>query len=202
MIKIDPAHEETARIQKMLLGAVAPRPIAFASTIDREGVPNLSPFSFFNAFSANPPVLVFSPARRVRNSSVKHTLENVLETREAVISVVTLSMAEKMVHTSRDFPREVSEFEEAGFTPVAADEVAPYLVKESPVNFECRVKDVVELGSGGGAGNLVICEVIKMHIAESILNDEGEIDPLKADLIGRFGGKWYCKTSSETLFQL
>jgi flavin reductase (DIM6/NTAB) family NADH-FMN oxidoreductase RutF len=202
MLTIDPKIEKTSTVHKYILGAVAPRPIAFASTIDNDENLNLSPFSFFNAFSANPPILVFSPARRVRGNTIKHTLENVLENKEVVISIVTAEMAHQVSLSSSDFPKEINEFEKAGFTPVKSEKVKPFCVKESPVNFECKVNQVISLGEEGGAGNLVICEILKIHINEDILDSEKNIDPLKLNALSRLGGNWYGKATKDSLFQL
>ena len=202
MLTIDPKTEKTSFVHKYILGAVAPRPIAFASTIDNDGNLNLSPFSFFNAFSANPPILIFSPARRVRGNTIKHTLENVLENKEVVISIVTTEMAHQVSLSSSDFPKGVNEFEKAGFTPVESEKVKPFCVKESPVNFECKVNQVISLGEEGGAGNLVICEILKIHINEDILDSEKNIDPLKLNALSRLGGNWYGKATKDSLFQL
>jgi len=202
MLTIDPKSEKTALVHKYILGAVAPRPIAFASTINKEDNLNLSPFSFFNAFSANPPVLIFSPARRVRGNTIKHTLDNVMETNEVVIGIVTTEMAQQVSLSSCDFEKDVNEFEKAGFTPVKADLIKPFLIKESPVNFECKVNEVIELGEEGGAGNLIICEVLKIHIKENILDAEQNIDPLKLNALSRLGGNWYGKATKDSLFEL
>ena len=202
MLTIDPKTEKTSLVHKYILGAVAPRPIAFASTLDSDGNLNLSPFSFFNAFSANPPILIFSPARRVRGNTTKHTLGNVIETKEVVIGIVTTEMAQQVSLSSCDFEKGVNEFEKAGFTAVKADLVTPYLIKESPVNFECKVNEVIALGKEGGAGNLVICEVLKIHIDESILDEDENIDPLKLEALSRLGGNWYAKATKDSLFQL
>jgi len=202
MLTIDPSKENTSVVQKYLLSAVVPRPVAFVSTMDEKGNPNLSPFSFFNAFSANPLVLVFSPAKRVKDSTPKHTLDNVQQTKEAVICVVNYKMAQQMSLASSDYPKGVNEFEKAGFTPVTSEKVAPFRVKESPVNFECKVNEVIELGTEGGAGNLVICEVLMMHINEDILDENNAIDHLKIDLISRFGGNCYGRTLEAGLFEL
>ncbi len=202
MLTIDPKIEKTSTIHKYILGAVAPRPIAFASTIDNDGSLNLSPFSFFNAFSANPPILIFSPARRVRGNTIKHTLENVLENKEVVISIVTAEMAHQVSLSSSDFPKGVNEFEKSGFTAVKSEKVKPFCVKESPVNFECTVNQVISLGEEGGAGNLVICEILKIHINENILDSEKNIDPLKLNALSRLGGNWYGKATKDSLFQL
>ena len=202
MLTIDPKTEKTSLVHKYILGAVAPRPIAFASTLDSDGNLNLSPFSFFNAFSANPPILIFSPARRVRGNTTKHTLGNVIETKEVVIGIVTTEMAQQVSLSSCDFEKGVNEFEKAGFTAVKADLVTPYLIKESPVNFECKMNEVIALGKEGGAGNLVICEVLKIHIDEAILDADENIDPLKLNALSRLGGNWYGKATKDSLFQL
>jgi len=202
MMTIDPKTEKTSIVHKYILGAVAPRPIAFASTIDNDGNLNLSPFSFFNAFSANPPILIFSPARRVRGNSIKHTLENVTQNNEVVISIVTAEMAQQVSLSSCDFEKGVNEFEKSGFTPVKSEIIKPFCVKESPVNFECKVNQIISLGEEGGAGNLVICEILKIHINEEILDDENNIDPLKLNALSRLGGNWYGKTTKDSLFQL
>lgn len=187
--------------QAWLQHAIAPRPIAFVSTIDKAGNVNLSPFSFFNLFSSNPPVVVFSPARKVRDNTTKHTLENVLEVPEAVISIVDYDMVQQMSLASCEFPREVNEFVKAGFTPLPATQVKPPMVKESKVNMECKVLEVKPLGTEGGAGNLVICEVLCMHVDESILNADGTmIDQRKLHHVARLGGDWYCKVSENNLF--
>jgi flavin reductase (DIM6/NTAB) family NADH-FMN oxidoreductase RutF len=202
MLTIDPKIEKTSIVHKYILGAVAPRPIAFASTINNDGNLNLSPFSFFNAFSANPPILIFSPARRVRGNTIKHTLENVTQNNEVVISIVTAEMAQQVSLSSCDFPKGVNEFEKAGFTPVKSEKVKPFCVKESPVNFECKVNQVISLGEEGGAGNLVICEILKIHINEDILDSEKNIDPLKLNALSRLGGNWYGRATKDSLFQL
>jgi len=202
MLTINPKTEKTSIVHKYILGAVSPRPIAFASTIDNDGNLNLSPFSFFNAFSANPPILIFSPARRVRGSSIKHTLENVTQNNEVVISIVTAEMAQQVSLSSCDFEKGVNEFEKSGFTPVKSEIIKPFCVKESPVNFECKVNQIISLGEEGGAGNLVICEILKIHINEEILDDENNIDPLKLNALSRLGGNWYGKATKDSLFQL
>lgn len=189
--------------QQWLQHAVAPRPVCFASTIDKEGNVNLSPFSFFNLFSSNPPIVVFSPARRVRDNSTKHTLENVLEVPEVVINIVDYDMVQQVSLSSCEFPKEVNEFVKAGFTQEAATLVQPHMVKESKVKMECKVVEVKPLGNEGGAGNLVICEVLRMHVDDSILNAEGTmIDQRKLQLIARLGGDWYCKVDEQSLFHV
>jgi|TARA_B100000959_G_scaffold166592_1_gene174465 flavin reductase (DIM6/NTAB) family NADH-FMN oxidoreductase RutF len=202
MLTIDPKTEKTALVHKYILGAVAPRPIAFASTIDKTGNLNLSPFSFFNAFSANPPILIFSPARRVRGNTIKHTLENIMATNEVVIGIVTSEMAEQVSLSSCDFEQGVNEFKKAGFTAEKADLIKPSLIKQSPVNFECKVNKVIELGEEGGAGNLVICEVLKIHIVKAILDANENIDPFKLNALSRLGGNWYGKATKDSLFEL
>lgn len=196
MITIDPKEIPTPKLHGYLLGAVSPRPICFASTVDKEGLVNLSPYSFFNVFSANPPIMIFSPARRVRDNTTKHTLENVQETREVVINIVSYEMVQQMSLSSTEYPKEVNEFVKAGFTEIASEVVKPPRVKEAPVQFECKVKEIVPLGSEGGAGNLVICEVLKLHLDENILDENGRIDPLKIDTVARMGGNWYSRAKS------
>ncbi|SHO63425.1 flavin reductase family protein [Algoriphagus zhangzhouensis] len=186
----------------LLQGSIAPRPIAFVSTIDQEGNVNLSPFSFFNLFSTNPPILVFSPSRRVRDNTTKHTLENVKEVPEVVIHVVHYGMVEQMSLASTEYAKGVNEFEKAGFTAVPSQEVAPPRVKEAKVAFECKVNEVKPLGETGGAGNLVICEVLVAHVDEHILDEKGVIDPYKIDLVARMGGNWYSRSNGEALFEI
>ncbi len=202
MMTIDPQAVETPALHGQLLAAIAPRPIAFASTLDENGKPNLSPFSFFNVFSANPPIAIFSPARRVRNNTTKHTLENAKRNGEVVINVVSHSMVEQMSLSSTEYPEGINEFEKSGFTELASDVVGPPRVAESPVQLECKVKEVVELGQEGGAGNLVICEIVRVHIDEKVLNEDGKIDQHKIDLVGRLGGDWYVRASGEALFEV
>jgi flavin reductase (DIM6/NTAB) family NADH-FMN oxidoreductase RutF len=193
MRSIDPKSLSTSKLHGYLLSAVAPRPIAFASTVDAEGNPNLSPFSFFNVFSANPPVMIFSPARRVRNNTTKHTLENAEATKEVVINVVTYDMVHQMSLSSTEYPEGVSEFEKAGLTMVESDVVKPFRVGEAPVQFECKVNEIVKLGTEGGAGNLIICEVVKLHIDEEILDEDESINQKKLDLVARAGGSYYTR---------
>ena len=202
MKTIDPKELEIAKFHGLLLGAVAPRPIAFASTIDADGKPNLSPFSFFNVFSANPPIAIFSPARRVRGNTTKHTLENVEVVQEVVINVVSYAMVQQMNLASTEYPVGVNEFEKAGFTPLASDLVRPFRVKESPVQLECKVREVIKLGEEGGAGNLIVAEILRMHIDESVLDSYGNIDPNRIDLVARMGNDWYCRASGNALFEL
>ena len=199
---ITPGSIKTSQLHAYLLGSVSPRPICFASTIDSQGNANLSPFSFFNVFGSNPVTLIFSPARRVRDNTIKHTLENCIETKEVVISVVNYAMVQQMSLASCEYPKGISEFEKAGFTPVKADHVKPFLVKESPVNMECIVKQVIETGQEGGAGNLIICEMIAMHINDNVLNEAQQIDPHKIDLVARMGGDYYCRASGHAVFEV
>ena len=195
--KLSPADR-----QYYLQNAIAPRPICFASTIDHAGNVNLSPFSFFNVFSANPPIVVFSPARRVRDNSTKHTLENVWEVPEVSINMVTLDMVQQQSLASCEFPKEVNEFEKAGFTPIPATRIKPPLVKESKIQMECKVVEVKPLGNEGGAGNLVICEVLCMHINDALLDANKKMDPRHLPLIARLGGDWYTVVNEQNLFQV
>ena len=201
MLSLNPGDIPVPKLHGYLLGSVAPRPICFASTVDAEGNVNLSPYSFFNVFSANPPVMIFSPARRVRDNTVKHTLENVHETGEVVINIVTHAMVQQMSLSSTEYDKGVNEFVKAGFTEIASEVVRPPRVKESPAQFECKVKDIIALGEDGGAGNLVISEVVRLHIDEAILNEQGVIDPAKLDPVSRLGGNWYGR-ASKGLFEV
>ena len=196
MTSFEPKDLSVGKLHGYLLSAVAPRPIAFASTMDNNGNPNLSPFSFFNVFSANPPILIFSPARRVRNNTTKHTLENILATKEVVINVVNFDMVHQASLSSTEYPEGVNEFDKAGLTMLKSDLVSPFRVAESPIQFECKVNEVVALGDQGGAGNLVICEVVKLHIEDDILDAEGSIDQEKLDLVARAGGNYYSRARS------
>ena len=189
-------------VQNYLQHAIAPRPICFASTIDKAGNVNLSPFSFFNMVSSNPPIVIFSSARRVRDNSTKHTLENVLEVPEVVINLVDYDMVQQVSLSSCEFPKGVNEFVKSGFTMEPASQVIPPMVKESKIKLECKVLEVKPLGNMGGAGNLVICEVICMHIDDSILNDQQMIDQTKLQLVARLGGDWYCKVDEQSLFKV
>jgi flavin reductase (DIM6/NTAB) family NADH-FMN oxidoreductase RutF len=200
-LSVLPGEVSTGAFHGYLLSAVGPRPIAFASTLDAQGRPNLSPFSFFNVFSANPPVLVFSPARRVRDNSTKHTLNNVLATREVVINVVDYSIVQQASLASTEYAEGENEFIKAGLTMEPSDLVKPFRVAESPVQFECKVVKVEALGQEGGAGNLVFAEIVKMHIKQHILDMEGRIDPAKIDQVARMGGNWYCR-AKEGLFEV
>ena len=185
-----------------MLDAVAPRPIAFASTLDADGNPNLAPFSFFNAFSSNPPTLVFSANRKVRDNTTKDTYKNIKATGEVVINVVSYNFVRKAALASVEFPHGISEFEKVGLTQLSSEIVKPFRVAESPVHFECRVKDIIELGEKGGAGNLFICEILLMHIREDILNDQGNIDFNKIDLCARMGAARYCRASGNAVFEI
>ncbi len=191
-----------ADAQNYLQHAIAPRPICFASTIDKAGNINLSPFSFFNLFSSNPPVVVFSPSRRVRDNTTKHTLQNVLEVPEVVINIVDYDMVQQMSLASCEFPNEINEFAKAGFTEEKATMVTPPMVKESKVKLECKVLEVKPLGTEGGAGNLVICEILCMHIDESILGADKKIDQTKLHHVARLGGDWYAKIDETNLFKV
>lgn len=201
MLSIIPQEVSTGKLHSYLLSAVSPRPIAFASTVDGLGNVNLSPFSFFNVFSANPPILVFSPARRVRDNTTKHTLENILITKEVVINIVNYDMVQQMSLSSTEYPDGVNEFLKSGLTEVASDIVKPPRVQEAPVQFECKVNDVIKLGNEGGAGNLIIAEVVKLHIKETILDADGKIDANKIDTVARMGGNWYNR-SREGMFEV
>ncbi len=199
MLTIEPGTIPTADFHQYMLGAVAPRPIAFASTVDKEGNPNLAPYSFFNCFSSNPPILVFSSNRKVEGNTTKDTLHNVMETGEVVINVVTYAIVRQAAVAGIEFPKEMSEFAKTGLTPIASDLVKPYRVKESPVQMECKLKEIIPLGEQGGAGHLIICEIVKMHIDEAILDENGRIDPHKIDLMGRMGRAYYVRASGEAI---
>lgn len=201
-MQIIPGQMKTAELHTWLQSAIAPRPICFASTMDENGQPNLSPFSFFNLFGSNPPTLIFSPARRVRDNTIKHTLENIYATKEVVINVVTYAMVQQASLSSCEYPRGTSEFEKSGFTPLASEKIKPFRVKESPVQLECIVKQVIETGQEGGAGNLVICEPVLIHINDNILNSQGAIDPHKIDLVARMGADYYCRASGDAVFEV
>jgi flavin reductase (DIM6/NTAB) family NADH-FMN oxidoreductase RutF len=202
MLTLNPKELKTAALHSYMLSAIAPRPIAFASTIDIDGHPNLSPFSFFNAFGSNPPIVVFSPARRVRDNTTKHTLENVKEVKEVVINVVNYAMVQQASLASCEYPKGVNEFIKSGFTPLKSELVKPFRVKESPVQMECKVLDIIETGHEGGAANLIICEIILMHISEDVLTPENRIDEQKIDLVARMGADWYCRASGAALFKV
>lgn len=202
MKSINPKEIEIPKLHRYLLGSIGPRPIAFASTIDSKGNINLAPFSFFNVFSANPPIMIFSPARSGRTNESKDTYNNVKEVPEVVINVVTHEMVHQMSLASSPYGSDVSEFEKAGFTSLESDMITPPRVKESPVQFECKVNEVIELGDQGGAGNLIICEVLRIHVKESLLDQNEMIDQHKIDLVSRMGGNWYCRADKNSMFEI
>ncbi len=202
MIAIHPKEVSISALHAYLLGTVAPRPIALASTVDKDGNPNLAPFSFFNIFSANPPIAIFSPARSGRTGDSKHTYDNIKEWPEVVINMVNYDMVQQVNLASTEYPRGTNEFIKAGFTPIASKMVKPFRVQESPAQLECAVKQIIELGDGGGAGNLIICEVLLMHISEKVLDENKQIDPNKIDLVARLGANWYCRTNGNALFEV
>lgn len=202
MLTIDPKELPVPQLHRYLLGAIGPRPIAFASTVDEKGIDNLAPFSFFNVFSANPPILIFSPARSGRTNETKDTYNNVKVVPEVVINVVNYDIVHQMSLASSPFAPEDSEFVRAGFTPVDSETIRPKRVAESPVQIECKVIEVKELGDQGGAGNLVICEVQRIHINEEVLDDKQMIDQQKIDLVARMGGNWYCRADKNSMFEI
>ena len=202
MVSIDPKDIPVQKLHQYLLGAIGPRPIAFASTVDAVGKPNLAPFSFFNVFSANPPILIFSPARSGRTNTTKDTYNNVKIVPEVVINVVNYDIVHQMSLASSPYAPGVNEFEKAGFTALTSDNVKPFRVAESPVQFECKVNEVIELGTEGGAGNLIICEVVKIHIHDEVLDSNGMIDQQKIDLVARMGGDWYSRANAESMFEI
>ena len=201
-MRIDPNEIPTAQLHGYLLGSVAPRPIAFVSTVNEDGVRNLSPFSFFNVFSANPPIAIFSPARRVRDNTTKHSLKNAIATKECVINVVSYDIVQQMSLSSTEYGDGVDEFIKSGLTPIESEIVSAARVAESPVQMECKVKEVIQLGTEGGAGNLVICQVVMMHIDDRILGDDGKIDQHKIDLVSRLGANWYGRATGSSLFEV
>ena len=202
MVSIDPKDISVQKLHQYLLGAIGPRPIAFASTVDGVGRPNLAPFSFFNVFSANPPILIFSPARSGRTNTTKDTYNNVKVVPEVVINVVNYDIVHQMNLASSPYAPGVNEFEKAGFTALNSDNVKPFRVAESPVQFECKVNEVIELGTEGGAGNLIICEVLKIHIHDEVLDSNGMIDQQKIDLVARMGGDWYSRANTDSMFEI
>lgn len=202
MLTIEPKEIPVGKMHSYLLGAVTPRPIAFASTIDAKGNINLSPFSFFNCFGANPPILIFSPARRGRDNTTKHTYENILEVPEVVINVVTYNMVQQASLASTEYPKGVNEFIKAGFTQVPSVMVSPPRVGESPISMECKVLQVIPTGDQAAAGNLVICEIVRLHIKEEVLDNEGRIDPFKLDSVARLGADWYCRVHGDAIFKV
>lgn len=202
MQRIYPNQTPTSELHQYIIGSVSPRPIAFVSSLSAEGQPNLAPYSFFNAFSSNPPTLVFSSNRRGRENTTKDTLENVKAQPEVVINVVNHGIAHQMALCSVEFPHGVNEFEKAGLTPLPSEMVQPARVKESPVQMECKVKDIITLGDGGGAGHLILCEILLMHIAEDVLDADHKIDPYKMDLVGRLGQSYYCRVQAPSIFSI
>lgn len=202
MLTINPKEIPASKMHAYLLGAVTPRPIAFASTIDAGGNVNLSPFSFFNCFGSNPPLLIFSPARRGRDNTTKHTFDNVNEVPEVVIHIVKYDMVQQMSLSSTEYAKGVNEFSKAGFKQVPSNFVRPPRVVEAPIAFECKVIQIIPTGDQGGAGNLVICEVLYMHIDETVLDTEGRIDPFKLDAVARLGGDWYCRVQGSAIFKV
>jgi flavin reductase (DIM6/NTAB) family NADH-FMN oxidoreductase RutF len=202
MITLDPKTLPVPKVHQYLLGAVGPRPIAFAATIDADGNHNLAPFSFFNVFSANPPILIFSPARAGRTNTTKDTYNNVKVVPEVVINVVNYDMVHQMSLASSPYPSGTSEFTKAGFTALPSETIQPMRVAEAPVQFECKVNQVIELGTEGGAGNLIICEVTRIHIHEEVLDENGMIDQKKIDLVARMGGNWYCRADEHSMFEI
>lgn len=201
-MEIDPSQLTTQQKQALLQGAVTPRPIALASTMDRDGQVNLSPFSFFNMFGSNPPILIFSPARRVRDNTTKHTYENVLEVPEVVIHIVNYAMVQQVSLSSTEYEKGVNEFIKAGLTAAPSVKVKPPRVLESPVALECKVLQVIPTGKEGGAGNLVVCEVIYIHVKDEVLDQQGKIDPFKLDAVARLGGDWYCRVHGDAIFSV
>lgn len=201
-MKIIPGEIKTKDLHGYLLSVVAPRPICFASTIDEEGNPNLSPFSFFNVFGSKPPILVFSPARRVRNNTIKHTLENAISTKEVVVNIVSYDIVQQMNVASCEYGDDINEFTKSGLTPIASEIVKPFRVKESPAQLECKVIDIIETGSEGGAGNLIVCEVLCVHINDDVLDEDGTVNPHKIDLVARMGKNYYCRASGSSVFEV
>ena len=201
-LSFTPGETSIPKFHQLMVSGIAPRPIALASTIDLDGKPNLSPFSFFNAFGANPPIVVFSPSRRGKDNTTKHTYENVKEVPEVVINAVTYEMVQKVSDTSADFAKGVNEFEMVGFTMQPSELIKPFRVKESPFQMECKVLQVIETGYGHAAGNLVICEVLRIHVNPDVLDEKGRIDPHRIDLVGRLGGEYYVRASGPALFEL
>jgi flavin reductase (DIM6/NTAB) family NADH-FMN oxidoreductase RutF len=199
---IDPNSISTTELHQILLTAVAPRPIALASTVDKNGNVNLSPFSFFNVFSANPPILIFSPARRAKDNTTKHTYENIKEVKEVVINIVNFAMVEQMSLSSTEYGKGENEFIKSGFTPIASHKITPPRVAEAPISFECIVDDVIELGTEGGAGNLIISRVVNIHIRDEYKGNDGKLDTEKLDLVARMGGNWYTRASKDSLFEI
>lgn len=201
-ITVKPEETPTPQLHQYLLGSIGPRPICFAGTIDAEGRPNLAPFSFFNVISANPPVVVFAPNNSGRDGTPKHTWLNVLEVPEVTVNIVNYDMVQQMNVAAAPWERGISEFEKSGFTPLASDLIRPPRVAESPVQMECRVLETKSFGTGGGAGNLVMAQVVRIHVNEAYIGEDGRIDQTRIGLVGRMGGAWYCKTGPDSMFQL
>ncbi len=201
-VTYNPKDLPIPKVHQYLLGAIGPRPIAFASTIDKDGIPNLAPFSFFNVFSANPPILIFSPARSGRTGELKDTYYNVKAVPEVVINIVNHDIVQQVSLASSPYSSDTNEFVKSGLTPITSETIRPFRVEESPVQFECKVNEVVELGQEGAAGNLIICEVTRIHINPSVLDDNGMIDQLKIDLVSRMGGDWYCRSDKNSMFKI
>jgi flavin reductase (DIM6/NTAB) family NADH-FMN oxidoreductase RutF len=199
---IDPKNTSPGDLYQYLISTVNPRPIAFVSTVDAEGRPNLAPFSFFNCFSANPPILVFSTTRRIADNKTKDTLHNIEATGEAVINAVSFRIARQMAVASVSYPKGVNEFDKSGLTPIPADLVRPFRVRESPVHFECKLRQVITLGDGPGAGHLIVCEIVRMHVDESVFDDEDRINPHKLDVLGRMGRAFYVRASGEAIYKI
>ena len=202
MLSIDFSEIGLPKSHHYLLGAIGPRPICFASTLDDKGNPNLAPFSFFNVFSSNPPIAIFSPSRSGRTGEHKDTFNNIKKTKEVVINLVDFKMAEQMSLASSPYSPEIDEFIKSGLTPIKSEKIKPFRVKESPIQLECEIIEIKELGNEGGAGNLIICKILKMHIAKRLLNDKQMIDQEKLDLIARMGGDWYCRTDKNSMFEI
>ena len=202
MLTVNPKEIPHPKLHQYMLAGISPRPIAFASTLDKDGNPNLSPFSFFNAFGSNPPIVAFSPARSGRDNTTKNTLDNIEETKEVVINIVNYNIVYQMSLASCAYPKGVNEFVKSGLTPVPSEIIKPFRVKESPVQIECKVIDIIKTGTTGGAGNIVICEIVLMHINENVLNEDGHLDPFKLDLVARMGGDYYCRVIPESIFKL
>jgi flavin reductase (DIM6/NTAB) family NADH-FMN oxidoreductase RutF len=200
MLTIDPKAIATKDLHQFMVGAVAPRPIAWASTVDEDGNPNLAPYSFFNAFSSNPPIVVFSSNRRVSNNTTKDTLYNIEKTGEVVINMVNYALVRQMAVTGVEFPKGINEFEKSGLTMLPSDLVKPFRVKESPVHFECKVDKIIPLGEEGGAGHLIICNIVRIHIAEDVVDEHNRINPHKLDLVGRLGRAFYSRASGDAIF--
>lgn len=202
MLTFNPQEISVQRLHQLLLGSIGPRPIAFASTMNLAGQANLAPFSFFNVFSANPPILIFSPARSGRTNETKDTYKNVKELPEVVINIVNFDIVHQMSLASSPYSPDISEFEKAGLTPIPSETIQPFRVAEAPVQFECRVNEVKELGHEGGAGNLIICEVLRMHVREDLIDEKGLIDQHKIDLVSRMGGDWYVRANEQSMFEI